>query len=275
MNRLMVSTAIVALILPAAACAGEKTKSDLNADKSTAAAGQPAAEPASSTDMPAAKAPDVRVSYLGATDISAKALLGEEIYGDNGESIAHVADILIDDDGSADRIVYVTGGVAGVGGKKSAIDFDLVKIGSDEPSTTTDVNDPLLRLSLTAEQLKSAADFVQDGADDYRMASELIGATVDLASAPGDNGDAVVDDLIMTRDGHVKDVIVQRAMIGSIGGGDRYAYDFSLLSVEEGDGGVALNVTQEQLNGANKFEYKRSDAVDEAVETTMDPDDKN
>ncbi len=276
MKRLMLSAAIAALILPVAACAGEQSKSREKVAEAEAAAEQPAAEPASDTELPAAKAPDVKVSYLGATDISAKALLGEEIYGDKGESVAHVDDILIGNDGSADRVVYVTGGVAGVGGKKSTIEFDTVRISIDDPASAVDVNDPLLRLSLTADQLKAAPDFVQDGADDYRLASELLGATIDLAALPGDNGEAIIDDLIMTKDGRVKDVIVQRSMMGAIGGGDRYAYDFSLLSIEEGDGGgLALNVTEEQLNGANKFEYKRSDAVDEAAETAKDPYDQN
>lgn len=272
MKRLMLSAAIAALILPIAACAGEKTTSGDNAAKTNVAA----EKSVPSTEMPAAKATNVRVSYLGATDISAKALLGEKIYGDNGESVAQVADILIGGDGSADRIVYATGGVAGVGGKKSTIDFDMVKIAFEDPSTTTDVNDPLLHLSLTADQLKGAAEFVQAGADDYRLASELLGATVDLASLPGDNGDAVIDDLIMAKDGHVKDVIIKRSLIGSLGAGDRYAYDFSLLTVEEGDGAsVALNVTEAQLNGANKFEYRKPDAVDEAVETAKNPYDQN
>ncbi len=275
MKRLMLSAAIAALILPVAACAGEKTKSGETVAAAEVAAKEPAAKPASSTDLPAAKAPNVKVSYLGATDISAKAFLGEEIYGDDGASIAHVADILIGDDGAADRVVYVTGGVAGVGGKKSTVEFETVLITIDDASTAADINDPLLRLSLTADQLKAAPDFVQASADDYRLASELLGAIVDLAAVPGDNGDAVIDDLILARDGRVKDVIVQRSMMGAMSGGDRYAYDFSLLSIEEGDGGVALNVTDEQLNGANKFEYRRSDAIDEAAETVKDPYDQN
>ncbi len=275
MKRLILTAAFAALILPVTACAGEKTASEDNA-ANTAKTNVAAHKPASSTGMPAAKATNARVSYLGATDISAKALIGEKIYGDNEESIAQVADILIGSDGSADRVVYSTGGVAGVGGKKSTVDFDKVKIAFEDRSTATDVNDPLLHLSLTADQLKGATEFVQAGADDYRLASELLGATVDLVALPGDSDDAVIHDLVMATDGHVKDVIIQRSTIGSLGAGDLYAYDFSLLTVEEGDGaGVALNVTEAQLNGANKFEYRKSDAVDEAVETAKEPYNKN
>lgn len=283
MKHLMLSAAIAALALPVSACAGESTKSQqAETQKSDAAARDSAktatVESASSAEMPAATAStesSASVSYPGATDISAKAFLGEEIYGDAGQSIAHVADILIGAGGSAERIVYRTGGIGGVGGKKSAIAFDMVSIGLDEPASATSENDPLLRLSMTADQMKNAADFNQIGDDDYRLASEILGANIELVSLPDQDQNAVVDDLIMAHDGHVKDVIVQHSMIGSVGGGDRYAFDFSLLRIEEGDGaGLALDVTEAQFNGANKFEYKRSDAVEEAFETAKDPDDK-
>ncbi len=283
MKNLMLSAAIAALALPVTACAGESTKSqEAGTQESAAASREPASiDPtgsASSAEMPAATAStesSATVSYPGATDISAKAFLGEEIYGDAGESIAHVADILIGADGSAERIVYRTGGIGGVGGKKSAIDFDMVSIGLDDPASSTSENDPLLRLSMTAEQMKKGVDFNQVGDDDYRLASEILGANIDLVSLPEQDSNAVVDDLIMADDGHVKEVIVQRSMVGSVGAGDRYAFDFSLLRIEEGDGaGIALDVTEAQFNSANKFEYKRSDAIKEAIETAKEPDGK-
>jgi len=283
MKQLMLSAAVAALVLPVSACAGETTKTQQTETRESAAAARESAktapvESASSAEMPAATASNTstaNVSYLGVTDISAKAILGEEIYGDDGESIANVADILIGADGSAQRIVYRTGGIGGVGGKKSAIAFDMVNISLDDPANATNDNDPLLRLSMTADQMKNAAEFNQISDDDYRLASEILGAKIDLVSAPGEDSKAVVDDLIMANDGHVKDVIVQRSMVGSVAGGDRYAFDFSLLRVEEGDGdSLALDVTKAKFNSANKFEYKRSDAIEEAVETAKDPDDK-
>lgn len=283
MKRLMLSAGVAALVLQVTACAGEKTNSQQAETQESATAARESAKTApvtsaSTAEMPAAiasTASSANVSYPGATDISAKAFLGEEIYGDTGESIAHVADILIGADGSAERIVYRTGGVGGVGGKKSALAFHMVNIGLDDPASATSENDPLLRLSMTADQMKNAADFNQIGDDDYRLASEILGANIDLVSAPDQDRNAVIDDLIIANDGRVKDVIVQRSMVGSVGGGDRYAFDFSLLRIEEGDGtGLALDVTEAQFNGANKFEYKRSDAVEEAVESAKDPDDK-
>lgn len=281
MKHIMLSAAVAALALPVTACADERTKSQQAETQESAAAARESAktapaESASSAEMPAATAStasSASVSYPGATDISAKAFLGEEIYGDAGESIAHVADILISADGSAERIVYRTGGIGGVGGKKSAIAFDMVNIGLDDPASATSENDPLLRLSMTADQMKNSADFNQIGDDDYRLASEILGAHIDLVSLPDTNRNAIVDDLILANDGHVKDIIVQRSIVGSVGGGDRYAFDFSLLRIEEGDGaGLALDVTEAQFNAANKFEYKRSDAIEEAVETAKDPD---
>lgn len=280
MKKLMLSAAIAAVILPVASCAGEGAKSQQAETQKNASDARVSAEaapvaPEAAAEMPAATTSAVNVSYLGATDISAKAFLAEQLFGDNGETIAQVTDILIGADGTAKRVVYSTGGVGGVGAKQSAIAFDMVEITMDKPANPTTESDLLLRLSMTADQMKNAAEFNQRGDDDYRLASEILGSKIDLLSTPGEDDEAVVDDLIVSIDGEIKHVIVQRSMIGSVAGGDRYAFDFPLLRIEEGDGGgLALDVTEAQFNGANKFEYKRSEAIEEAVETAKDPDDK-
>lgn len=281
MRNLMLSAAIAAFVLPVASCAGEGSKSQQAEAEETASDVRVAAPSApldaqSQPEMPAAASSVVKVSYLGATDISANAFLAEQLFGDDGETIAQVTDILIGADGTAQRIVYSTGGIGGIGAKKSAIAFDVVDISMEEPADQTDQSDLVLRLSMTADEMKNAADFNQIGEDDYRLASEILGSTIDLLSTPGEDSDVVVDDLILSIDGDVKHVIVQRSIVGSIAGGDRYAFDYSLLRIEEGDGaGLALDVTEAQFNAADKFEYKRSDAIKEAVETAKNPDDEH
>lgn len=306
MRRLMMSAAIAALALPIAACAGEKTATydedtttlaeadetdeldarepdalddplDDDLDDDGVLDDDPLASDPTMADAGVATTPTgVNVASLGATDISAKELLGEEIYGADGESIAHVDDVLIGANNRIDKIVYVSGGVGGVAGTKSTIPFNAVTIAFEDPSTTVNTNDPQLYLSATDDQMKAAAEFDQQGLNDYRLASEIIGTKIDLAAAAGDDDDAVVHDLIMAKDGAVTDVIVQRSVVGSVGGGDRYAFDYNLLNVAEGDGGeLSLNVTEEQLNSANKFEYDREDAMDETSESMEDPDDTN
>lgn len=273
MKNLMLSAAIAAVILPVTSCAGEGAKSQQAETQKNAADARVSAEAV--VEMPAATTSAVKVSYLGATDISAKAFLAEQLFGDNGETIAQVTDILIGADGTAQRIVYNTGGIGGVGVKQSAIAFDMVEVRMDKRADPTTESDLLLRLSMTADQMKNAADFNQIGDDDYRLASEILGSKIDLLSTPGEDDEAVVDDLILSIGGDIKHVIVQHSMIASVAGGDRYAFDFPLLRIEEGDGGgLALDVTEAQFNGANKFEYKRSDAIEEAAETAKDPDDK-
>lgn len=292
MNRLMLYCAVAALATPLSACADRSTEADEIAENTAPATVEEAeddtealadatdgvdveASQNTATEMPAAAAPGAKVAYLGATDVSMKDLIGEQIYGVDGKSIAHVDDVLIGADSRADRIVFVSGGLGGFAGKKGAMEFNNLSLGFKEAATATETNDPLLHLSMTDDQVKNVAEWDQQGLNDYRLASEIIGTKIDLLTVPGGDDDAVVHDLIMSEDGAMKSVIVQRSVVGSVGGGDRYAFDYGLLQVEQGDGGLALDVTEEQLNSASKFEYTRVDAVDEAAESARDPDDAN
>lgn len=286
MKHLLLSAAIAAIALPVIACSREKPNAQQAELQESAAAARvtdqvsPVETETSaempSVEMPKAESPMVNVSYLGATDIGAKAFLGEEIVGDNEEAIAAVEDFLIGADGKVERIVYRTGGVGGLGGKKSAVAFDLVTIGLDASSSATGENDLRVSVSMTADQIEAAPDFEQIGDNDYRLATEILGADVELVALPAPYRSAVVDDLIMDQDGQVNYVVVQRSVIDSAAGGDRFAFAYSLLRLEEGDNaGLALDVSAAQFNSANKFEYKQTDAIEEAMETAEASGDGN
>ncbi len=267
MKNLMITAAAAAFFFPLAAC----SKTEAVASRSTTVAVEPATSDSGATPAVAAAGEDglAKTAYLGPTDLSAKELLGETIFGmDNPtdtteESIAHIDDLLIGADNKVQSIVYVAGGVGGVGGAKSTIPFNAASISLE--TEHNDKNDPVVRVSMTDDQARAATEFDQAGLNDYRLASEIIGSKVDLASTEGDDDDAVVNDLILAKDGSVKDVIIQHSLVGSIGAGDLYAFDFGKLSVEQGDGGLFLNVTQEEMNNMNKFEYSRKAAIDEAT----------
>ena len=59
---------------------------------------------------------------------------------------------------------------------------------------------------MTDDQLKNGAEFEQAGLNDYRLASELLGAEIELVEA-GDDETAVINDLILTEEGTVSNRI--------------------------------------------------------------------
>lgn len=282
MKTLLISVAAAALILPVTACSknSAETKAADAAVPSALEEGQDGDDAVVAANTTNANLPAVaaagedgmaRTAYLGATDISAKEMIGEKIYGQDNpsdtteESVAHVDDLLIGADNKIKSIVYVAGGLGGVGGTKSTIAFNNVGI-TFESGQAMGENDPLVRVSMTDDQARAAKEFDQNGLNDYRLASEIIGSKVNLASTPDDDDDAVINDLIFSKDGTVKTVIIQHSLVGSIGTGELYAFDFGKLGVEQGDGGLFLNVTEAEMTDANEFEYRPHDAGQEAAD---------
>lgn len=251
MKRLYLTAAIAAALLPAA-CKDETADAGTTNVAAEARTDPAMADAASAMDAaPAA-------TTFAATDISAKDFIGEEIFGAAGTKVATVDDVLFDMNGMADKLVFTaTDGIFGIGDNKGVVEFENVALTFDEPS------EPIVRVAITDEQAKTAKTFDQAGLNDYRLASEIIGTTVDIAAS--DDDEAMVADLILTESGQVKSVIVQRSAVG-VGAGDMYALDFSTLQIEQGDGGLALNVSESELNDANVFTYSRGGAADEMTD---------
>ncbi|WP_165793747.1 PRC-barrel domain-containing protein [Hyphococcus luteus] len=273
MNKLLLSTAAFALLTPMAASAGEKPKTD-------AAKTETQAEMKANADMNAydkdkhdkdkAKKDktagaemtnDAAVIYMPAASLSAKELLGEGIEGANGERIARIDDIVIDKNGRAEDVVFLSGGIFGLGGKRGALDYRAVDI---------DVNrdyEPDVHASLNEEGIKAVAEFKTDKMNDYSLASELLGAELELT--PGGEGatDVVINDIIFDADGDVEYLLVQKTAIGPIGAGDKYAVAYNKLTVAQGDGGLVLDMSEDELNAAPIFAMKRS-GVEKAWDKT-------
>jgi sporulation protein YlmC with PRC-barrel domain len=270
MNRLLISAAAAALILPVAACNEERqAETDATTAEDTAVAesepmpDETAADPdlAGETEMETATTPTTAVTFLDPTDVSAEEIIANDIVGADGEKVGKVDDILINPAGKAEKLIFNPGtGVFDFTGK-AAVNFTSVTM-----TPTEGAGEAKVALSITEEQADSAQQFEQQGLNDYRLASELLSAEVDIAGS--DDDEAVIKDLIFTSDGTVKHVLIQRSAVG-VGAGDLYAFDYSKLSLEQGDGGLILNVSEAELNEANKFEYTREDAADEAIDDDM------
>lgn len=226
MKKLMITTAAISLAASATAFADDTMEKSAKEMDTTA------------------KAAVMNKLTLDASDMSVKELLGEGIIGVGGERVARVDDVLIGPDGNASHIVYLTGGVFGWGGAKGLIPFDQVALSYEKG------NDAYVSAAITEESAKSAVEFKQDGFNDYRLASEVIGAKADLVSTADDDDDAVVNDLIVSANGDIPYVVLQESVVGSIGAGKKYAVNYDLLGIEEGDGGVVINATEEQIENA-------------------------
>ncbi len=261
MNKLLISTAAFALLTPMAASAGENPKTD-------AAKAEARTEMKANADMKAADKDKAKkhktakaemtnnansVVYMPATSLSAKELLGEGIEGANGDRIARIDDIVIDKNGRAQDVVFLSGGVFGLGGKRGALDYRAVDIAVDRDY------EPDVSASLNEEGIEAVAEFKTDKMNDYSLASELLGAEADLT--PSDDAtDVVINDIIFDADGDVEHLILQKTAIGPIGAGEKYAVPFNKLTVAQGDGGLVFDMSEDELNAASRFSMERSGA---------------
>lgn len=290
MNKLLLSAAAAAILLPLSACADQNAQTAENErDRETAAemAAEEDAAPAASQARMAAADPVTpteetaygdaaaegeaydaeKITYLQPTSFSAKDLLGEDVTGVDGENIARIDDIVIDANGEAETVVFQSGGVFGLGGKRAALDYEAVDIALESDA------DPEVRVSLTEEGIQSVAEYVTDETNDYSLVSEIIGAQAELLSGTGDEESVVVNDVIIDGEGRVEHLIVQKTAVASIGAGEKYAVDYMKLAMAEGDGGLVLNVTQDELDAAPRFSAMRKaagDAWDDTKNTARD-----
>lgn len=238
MRRLMLSAAAAALITPAAAFAAESTPAE---KIETTVSAETSADADTTAKL-----------RIAAGEVSANDLIGEKILGADGKQIATVDDVVIGADGKADMLVFQSGGLFGLGGKRGALDYDRVDIAVDAKA------EPRVRVSMTKDAIQSVAEYATDEMNDYRLASELIGASADLMSS---DDRATITDIILASDGSVSHVIVQNGVLGAIGA-EPVAIGYDKVAIEQGDGGVVIDMTPEMLSAAQPFEYDVIETLD-------------
>ncbi|MFH1517176.1 MAG: hypothetical protein ABIH17_04755 [Pseudomonadota bacterium] len=143
------------------------------------------------------------------------------------------------------HIVFRDGGVLGIAGELGLLPFSSVSVTMDSD------NEPMLSAALVDESLEGVAEFEQDGMDDFRLASELIGTNAELAVA---DTYSRITDLIISSDGSVRQAVVTDGVSG-VTSEDRLVIDFDAITVVQGDGEgeVMINQTPEQLKMAPVF----------------------
>jgi hypothetical protein len=258
MKKLLATVAIAALAAPAFA-----NPDQTGVDKDKAAVEQPATTteemttPATEATTPATDmtAPttaaevdnETRV-FLASDAVGMKELLGAPIYNAAGKKAGRVEDFRLGAGGKAEQLIFIKGGFVG---SKRTVPFSEVAF------NVSDEHDPKVRVSLTDDALKSAAKFEQAEADDFWLASELVGASANLS---GSTDQATISDLIVKKDGAVEYAVVQNGVVGSVGGEER-AVEFQHVTIEQGDGGVAINLTPAEIEAKPEFDYRRADEV--------------
>lgn len=196
-----------------------------------------------------------------ANEFSARELLGEPIEGAAGERLARVDDLVIGENGQVQSVIILSGGeFFGLEGKPGLVEFNRATFNIEERAR--EMGEERVKVSMNQASLDGVRSFDREAINDYTLATDIIGASAQFSN--GQAEEATITDLILTRDGKVKHVIVRDAAVPTdrLSTADRamtgrlLALDYSALSVEEGAGGFVLDVTSDALRNAPRFDYQ-------------------
>lgn len=239
MKPLLASAGVIALMVSAAACDSPER---LTYETPVELAENPIAEEAEA----AAQAEPARPAFqLASGEIEASDLIGASIRNADGEQVATVSDIWLAASGAAPMIVIREGGVAGVGGELRTVAFTEATIA---PAPETVGDEPKVIVQYTGETITSLPKFEQESADDYRLASEVMG-TMAAVSYTGES--ARINDLILTSTGEARYAVISPDLVSL----DQVVVDASALTLAEGDadGSLILDLTAEDIAVAPEY----------------------
>jgi hypothetical protein len=117
---------------------------------------------------------DARVAPL---PVSVMSILGKKVQSPNGDDLGRVVDVLADSGGRVRVAIIDFGGFLGVGDRKIAVDWPLLRFNPDR-------SDPSLLLSLSREKLKAAPEYKDDPRPKTLMVPEPAAAPAAPATAP-------------------------------------------------------------------------------------------
>jgi hypothetical protein len=134
---------------------------------------EPQAPPAPS--VPAAPGPiDAETKPL---DYSVMTILGKKVQGAKGEDLGRVVDVLADAGGRVRIAVIEFGGFLGVGSRRIAVDWSLLRFNPDRGDVLT--------LSVSRKKLQSAPEYKNSAYPQALMAPEVPSATPAAGAADG------------------------------------------------------------------------------------------
>jgi sporulation protein YlmC with PRC-barrel domain len=192
LKKLMITTAIAALMIGGAAAEGMSPNSPA-ATPAPSATPVPDVTPA--TPAPAAKSTEMSTPAASPTNSAkfinsqrqdqflASKFKGTDVIGSDDKKIGDVSDILFDKDGKIQAYVVGVGGFLGIGAKDVALAPSAFQI---VPGDKSKNESDKLRLSMTQDELKQAANF-----EPYKAPSSTTGmgsTTPATRPAPGGTG---------------------------------------------------------------------------------------
>jgi hypothetical protein len=117
---------------------------------------------------------DARVAPL---PVSVMSILGKKVQSPTGDDLGRVVDVLADSGGRVRVAIIDFGGFLGVGDRKIAVDWPLLRFNPDR-------SDPSLLLSLSREKLKAAPEYKDDPRPKALMVPEPVPAPAAAPAAP-------------------------------------------------------------------------------------------
>jgi sporulation protein YlmC with PRC-barrel domain len=168
LKKMMITTAVSALMMGSALAANETDKPGAAPAASSTEMKSPAA-PTTSTEMKTPAAPSTSASSTPVAKTEAKFVYsqrqdqflaskfkGTDVIGADDKKIGDVSDILFDKDGKIEAYVVGVGGFLGIGSKDVALAPTAFQV---VPGDKSKNESDKLRLSMTKDQLKEAANF--------------------------------------------------------------------------------------------------------------------
>jgi hypothetical protein len=168
-------TALLAPVLasPASARIHRRTHADTHPPPAAAPAPPLAAPQAPTSGMHPGRAepvapPSVATSGKGVMPAAAidprdvETILGKSVRSSAGEDMGRLVDVVVDRDGRPRAAIIDFGGFLGVGSRKIAVDWSVLKFAHDKDKGDKDKGD-VITVELTRDQVKAAPEFKEVG----------------------------------------------------------------------------------------------------------------
>ena len=171
-------------------------------------------------------------------EFMASDLIGKAVIDAAGEDIGEVEDITLSTT-SVEPMLIVRDGVAG----------DLRSVSFEKAAFSVDADgEPVTTLNLADTTLESMPEFEQNGMNDYRLMSEVMGTNLNIAY---NDKNARVTDFVVASNGEAKYAVISDGVVEAITS-DRYLVKPEKIILAQGDseGELVLDITPEEYSQA-------------------------
>ncbi|MFN3312227.1 MAG: PRC-barrel domain-containing protein [Hyphomonas sp.] len=247
MRPILVTASALAIMLSAAACSGASDANEVAAYDATSDGYETRTEGdmASTYDrdntmygdnqnvVTTGAEMDSRPAFMLASDeVKASKLIGADVKNAAGDNYAKVSDVWMGENGAEPMLILEEGGIMGVGAQRYTVSFDQVTV-----NAATNRNDsPNLVFQTAGDTLENLPQFEENGVNEYRLASEMMGKTADFSLR---DESARVDDLIFSTSGEARYAVISPGMLSS----NSVVIDADSITRAQGDSDGELVIT--------------------------------